>query len=505
MERKTRRQFLQMATGFAGAAILAACGGEAATAVPATALRATVAATVGGTAAPAATIAPTVAPMTAGATTAPAVTAAPAATTAPAAATTGTMAQSVPAKKVGGTIRYLLRAGSPDEVKTTQAFLDANFTKQTDVKVSVEPTDANADEKLTAAMIGGTAQDVFDTWLGNITQYADRGQVLDVNPLVQRDFKDADIKDFFAWQWKDFVLPSGLRFGVPKYVNTMFVYYNMDMFEKAGIKPIDDTWTHDTYADAAKKLTQGSTTGLWFPSYGTDRWWYKVAAFGGNVVDPADNTKAAFDAEPAQVALEWIRKGTWDDKFIAQKNNIVGTGQRTFDAVPAAFASGRLGMVEDGFYPFVHAKAIGNKFKWAYAPVPKGPSGRKTLGTADGFAIWKGSKNPDAAWELLKYLSGKEYQLYLTQTTGYLPCRYSALDDFKKVCIAKYPELANANIDVGRQAMEQGYPGNAPLFKKDGEAQAIIMPALEKMYIVGSTPVTYMKDVAQQVTTKMRV
>jgi len=155
MERKTRRQFLQMATGFAGAAILAACGGEAATAVPATAPRATVAAAGGTAAAPAAT-------------TAPAVTAAPAATTASGgatvpAATTGTMAQSVPAKKVGGSIRYLLRAGSPDEVKTTQAFLDANFTKQTDIKVSVEPTDANADEKLTAAMIGGTAQDVFDT------------------------------------------------------------------------------------------------------------------------------------------------------------------------------------------------------------------------------------------------------------------------------------------------------------------------------------------------------
>lgn len=488
MESISRRRFLIASAGAAGVALLAACGSSSTS---------TTAPTTGAGATAAATTVPTTA---AAVTTAPGASAA--ATSAP--ATTGTTAQAAPARKIGGSVRYLLRAGSPDEVKTTQSFLDANFTKQTDIKVSVEPTDANADEKLTAAMIGGTAQDVFDTWLGNITQYADRNQVLDLNPYVQRDFKDADIKDFFAWQWKDFVLPSGIRFGMPKYVNTIFVYYNLDMFDKAGLKPIDDTWTHDMYADAAKKLTTGSTTGLWFPSYGTDRWWYKVASWGGSIVDPNDSAHATFDAEPALAALEWVRKGTWDDKFIAQKNNLIGAGQRAFDAVPAAFASGRLAMVEDGFYPFVQAKAVNKKFRWAYAPVPKGPTGRKTLGTADGFAVWKGSKSQDAAWELVKYLSGKEYQLYLTQTTGYLPCRYSALDDWKKVCVAKYPELADANLDVGRQAMEQGYPANAPLFKKDNEAQQIITPALEKLFVVGGTPVTYMKDVAQQVTAKMR-
>lgn len=495
MQNISRRRFLLASAGAAGAALLAACGSSGTSTTDPTAGAAATATKAPATSATAITTAPitTVAPATT----------VPVATTAPA-ATTGASAQAAPARKVGGMVRYLLRGGSPDEVKATQSFLDANFTKQTDVKVSVEPTDANADEKLTAAMIGGTAQDVFDTWLGNITQYADRGQVLDVNPLVQRDFKDADIKDFFAWQWKDFVLPSGLRFGMPKYVNTMFVYYNMDMFDKAGLKPIDDTWTHDMYADAAKKLTTGSTTGLWFPSYGTDRWWYKVAAWGGSIVDPNDTAHATFDSEDALAALEWIRKGTWDDKFIAQKNNLIGAGQRAFDAVPAAFAAGRLAMVEDGFYPFVHAKAINKKFRWSYAPVPKGPKGRKTLGTADGYAIWKGTKSPDAAWELVKYLSSKEYQLYLTQTTGYLPSRYSALDDWKKVCVDKYPELATANLDVGRQAMEQGYPSNAPLFKKDGEAQAILTPALEKLFVVGSTPVTYMKDIAQQVTAKQR-
>lgn len=52
--------------------------------------------------------------------------------------------------------------------------------------------------------------------------------------------------------------------------------------------------------------------------------------------------------------------------------------------------------------------------------------------------------------------------------------------------------------------MQEGYPGNKPLFKKDGEAQQITTPALEKLFVTGNTPVTYMREIAQQVTVKMR-
>ena len=74
-------------------------------------------------------------------------------------------------------------------------------------------------------MVGGNAPDVFESWSDNVTQFADRGQVLDVEPLAKRDYTADDLKDFFAWQWRDFVIPTAqgqrIRFGVPKYVNVM--------------------------------------------------------------------------------------------------------------------------------------------------------------------------------------------------------------------------------------------------------------------------------------------
>jgi ABC-type glycerol-3-phosphate transport system substrate-binding protein len=220
--------------------------------------------------------------------------------------------------------------------------------------------------------------------------------------------------------------------------------------------------------------------------------------FGGEVVDAADRTKALFDGDMALTAFEFARKLMWDDQAMAQRL-FIGPQGETYDST-ALFASGKFALVEDGFYPFSMAQAVQQKIKWQYQHVPMGPVKRRVLGTTDGFVMWKGSKAQDAAWELLKFLAGPDYQVNQVKSTGLLPIRTSVLDKWKQICIQKFPELADANLDVGPQAMQQGYPGNRVLFKKDADARQIVVPALEKVFIVGGTPVTYMKDVAQQVT-----
>src|SRR5262249_24914378 len=43
-------------------------------------------------------------------------------------------------------------------------------------------------------------------------------------------------------------------------------------------------------------------------------------------------------------------------------------------------------------------------FKWDVANWPKGPKGRVVEMEPDGYSIFKGSKNPDAAWDFLKFV-----------------------------------------------------------------------------------------------------
>jgi hypothetical protein len=104
----------------------------------------------------------------------------------------------------------------------------------------------------------------------------------------------------------------------------------------------------------------------------------------------------------------------------------------------------------------------------------------------------------------MKFQGGKEYQEAQVAWSGLIPVRHSVLDKWKGIVIKAYPELETANVDVGVEAMREGYAGNRVLFKKDAEARQIIVPALEKLFVSGNTPVTYMKEISAQVTKKMR-
>ena len=104
----------------------------------------------------------------------------------------------------------------------------------------------------------------------------------------------------------------------------------------------------------------------------------------------------------------------------------------------------------------------------------------------------------------MKFLSGPEYQLELTKLTGYLPNCFSILQQWQQVCVDAYPTLAEVNLEVAMQAMEAGYPGNRPLYAKDAEAQALIAPALERVFLAGDAPVAHLAEVAEPVTARMR-
>ena len=122
------------------------------------------------------------------------------------------------------------------------------------------------------------------------------------------------------------------------------------------------------------------------------------------------------------------------------------------------------------------------------------------LGTTDGTAIWKGTKSQDQAWELQKWVAGPEYQTAIVNASGRLPVRHSVLDKWADIAVKIRPNLKDANLKVAVEAMQMGYPGGREFFKDNNAASEIITPALQKLFVTGGTPSTYMKDIAQQVT-----
>ena len=67
-------------------------------------------------------------------------------------------------------------------------------------------------------------------------------------------------------------------------------------------------------------------------------------------------------------------------------------------------------------------------FKWDIAAMPKGPAGRATSVNSAGFVIAKDSKNPDAAWEFVKYAFSDVGQSELAKIGLAIPVRKSVAE-----------------------------------------------------------------------------
>ncbi|TAK22436.1 MAG: sugar ABC transporter substrate-binding protein [Chloroflexota bacterium] len=508
-----RRRFLVMGAGALGSVLLAACAAPAPTATPVPAKPA----------APAPAAPPPAAPAPKPEPTKPAAVAAPAPTkpaaptntavpapaptkpaAAPAVAPTNTPRPSLTVQGKGKTDLLWQMSASDFWIAGTAKVLPDFADKNPNVgKVTLQPTPDDWINKLVASMVAGTAPDVFDMWGDIMPPFVERGQVVDVEPYVKRDMKPEDIKDFYDWQWRDFVMPwlNNIRFGMPRYVNIMFTWYRKDHFDEVGQKYPTLDWTHDDYANAARKLTkkEGSKTtryGLLYPAWGWDRYWYKPVIWGGGTVDPKDNTRAIFGEEKALAAFEWTRKLMWDEQVMLQPLDI----QRQSSVLH--FPTGKFSMNEEGIYPFEMDNGIQGKFPWAYAHTPKGPTGqRKVLGTTDGYSMWKGSKNLDQAWDLVKWAVGPTNQLeVVVKAAGRVPIRHSILKLWEAEVVKARPALKDVNLKVAVEAMEMGYPSGREFFKDNVSAQQLIVPALEKMFVTGGTPTSYLKEVAEQVT-----
>jgi len=425
-----------------------------------------------------------------GATPAPATGAEPAATTAPAAA---------PEERT--TVRW---QDWPDWEPNLERIMDKLAEDLPQYNFEFETLGDGFEDKTMAAMVAGTAPDVTTGWGPIFRIWAEKGQLLDLNPLVERDFTADRIGDFHKFQWDGMVAKdSGIRFAVPFYVNLIFLFYNKDAFDEAGLDYPTGDMDHDDYTQVlvGSMKRDGDRITRWGGSIAPtayDRFQVHVQSYGGHVVNPDDWTECWLGKDESLEALEWIRARLWDDNSLAQPLQLQGIGQAT-GTQAGPWAAGMLA-TEEGGMGAIAFYANESPFKFALTHLPEGPARRSTLGTTDGYAIYKGSQNPEGAWDLLQFLTDDYFQTMVTETWGGIPARQSLIPNWKELIIKSFPVLEDSNMDAILEALEWGYPMTTEEFKVHSESQTAIIAALEKVFSVGDTPVDYFIQVAEEVT-----
>ena len=181
-------------------------------------------------------------------------------------------------------------------------------------------------------MAAGTAPDVMASWPPITNTWAEKKQLLNIQPLVDVDVPNAKEK-FLKTAWEQAWDPvTQIRMGLVTDIDVTSVYYNKQAFQEAGVPLPTKDWTTDDYTNAAIKLTKKDASGnvtRWGAQPRPDfalGYFYYVEAFGGKVRDDETMMDCKLGEEPALQALEWIRTNMWDVNCFGQNNQISATG-----------------------------------------------------------------------------------------------------------------------------------------------------------------------------------
>jgi multiple sugar transport system substrate-binding protein len=196
-----------------------------------------------------------------------------------------------------GTNLALAWWGNPVRNKNTQAEIDAYMKANPDVKISSQPGEfASYWEKLATQTAGGTAPDIIQMDMAYISEYGNRGALLDLEKY------GADTSKFIEGTVDSGRIDGKLN-GVNAGINSALLFANPTVFEKAGVDlPDDKSWTWDDLMEVAAEVRSKAKV-----SFGVASMFGSDAFFGAflrqNGKELFTEKSVGFDASDAQ---EWF-------------------------------------------------------------------------------------------------------------------------------------------------------------------------------------------------------
>jgi multiple sugar transport system substrate-binding protein len=337
----------------------------------------------------------------------------------------------------GGSQGTPAAGGAPAEIKVNfrqgtdaewqQKLIPAFQAIHPNIKVTldVQPAEPEYWAKVQALYATGQVGDMIWASLGNYKNFADKGLLKALDPIIAADkYEISDYKQVglenMRWNGKLYGLPWGAHTG------NVAVMYNADLLAAEGIKIEDAVKSYDALYEAAVKLTKGTpgnrTQYGFLPASGQIGMNVHIRGNGGDFYDQA-GSKLTLDQPPAQAAIAWMAK-MWKDTAPT-----FGTGFNGDEM----FASGKIAMVQawwgNQFTP--GEAAIAGKFKWDIVQLPKGTKGiTGSQLTINGITMSSITKQPDATWTYIKYMTDPMVQRDIVSNNGGRPAvRNAVLND----------------------------------------------------------------------------
>jgi multiple sugar transport system substrate-binding protein len=358
---------------------------------------------------------------------------------------------SVVAAQASGEVRLTGGAASPEEETLLKEVLADFAAKFPDITVKYEPILDKYLDKLQTDMAAGNAADVFYVKNEFAQDFMSRGVLLPIDDYMAAD--NVKPNDFYenlvnAFRWQ------GKHYGLPKDWSPLGMVYDESVFTDAGVEVPTD-W--DTLRSAGKAVTDSTGQPALVLDASFDRFILFLYQAGGNVTN-ADVTEITLGDDATRQALD-MYYGLYKDGISASSAD-VGAGW------PGdAFAQGLASFVFEGNWMFPFLKTNAPDKKYGVAELPAGPAGKGTPAFTNAYSIFNGSKNPDASWVLVNYLTGPEGMAKWTSLGLAMPARPGLAEEWLK----QYPER-KPYLDSGDYAIAPQYGPGGQKFNDDAVA-----------------------------------
>jgi ABC-type glycerol-3-phosphate transport system substrate-binding protein len=298
------------------------------------------------------------------------------------------------------------------ESTDTNAALDATFkkfTKSDDITMSRKDA-PNTDyaQKLASLLLAKKAPDFFWCSTTQEQNLAAEGLLFDWTSYLKDKSKGLDESDFAPGSLDLFTSTDGKIYGIPTLANTYGVFYNADVFKKAGVALPTNDWTYDEMLADAKALTGAAGTqgaGL------VNQWELLESPMGLSAYSVANGGKPLLNKDLGATkvtASPQLKEGA--EKYAEAVKAGYMTGP-TFDATNsmAVFSNGGTPMMFGGQWLAQTIKPTGAGFDWGFAPWPVGSEENVQPIEANGVCSPASLKNPDATYKAIAYMEAKGF------------------------------------------------------------------------------------------------
>lgn len=272
--------------------------------------------------------------------------------------------------------------------------------------------DTDMRQKLLTAAAGGETPDLARMDIVQTPEFANLGALAAMDDLIP---------DFATYAQAFYPGPlatnsfKGKSYGLPLDTNTRVLFYNLALFEEAGIAAPPATFD-DFKAAADKVMALGKDGVAAFSEGGTGAWnvlpW--LWSNGGGITNADYTTATGVLNSDATVGAVELLKGWLDSGAMSQ--TILGGGLATSQEL----AEGKVAMIVDGPWMPAIFTAQYPDFKYGLAQFPKGPGGSISVVGGENIVLFEASKNKEAALAFAQFVVTPTPQLDMA-STGQMP------------------------------------------------------------------------------------